>query len=138
MNFHNSIVYRIIEFGMSRTVFTKVELFVSLGLTNEHGQAIDGDAQLRIDHISSYFVCCDPKTVASNHVIGEVRRSPHELQNQYSLLPSAIMQYEDYLEIKGARQNAEQARRFSIIAIGVSAIGLFVAFAQLVAQLADA
>ena len=62
-----------------------------------------------------------------NHILVAVQGNPNEANKKckrvhYSLLPSAIISYVDYLEIVEARRNAKNGFIISLLAIGISII----------------
>ncbi len=117
------LIYRIIEYGQKEQFFTYPQLKAELNLSPDE----DG-------YVYNTMIHWDNEATA-NHLIAIVKRnfytgsSGHSLpviDNQKSilgLLPTAIFQYNDYLEIIQARKSAQEAKRLSWYAIWIS-IGL--------------
>jgi len=123
-----NLIYKIINYGMGREDFTLRELFHELNIEHDGGTGI---------YIQRYLLAPRPDDVGPNHIFAEVQRYniPDALDYRLRLLTSAVFQYEDYQELKAARQNAAQARVFSIIAILISILGLAVTGFQLYFQM---
>ena len=112
---------------MEKQYFTFYELAKDLQLTE-------------LDEYYCWNALTSPKakqTDSPNHLLIVVRETPQPDPKTFlfSLLPSAIINYVDYLEIVEARKNSKNAFIISLLAIGISiAIGA----AQIYYQLATA
>lgn len=102
-----NLVLKIIEYSINKDSVTTIEIYKDLKL-NEFNQK----------YVQLYLLATHP-SITSNHKLGEVDRVNIQNPNdyRYKLLPSAVFQYIDYLEIKEARKNARQAFILSVIAI---------------------
>ncbi len=117
MNERN-LIYGIIEYGKEKNVFTIEELKSSLKLSD--------DDLTYVKHTLWHQRGITPSD--PNHII--VTSSDRFRTDTYAkmdepcrLLPSALFQYNDYLEIIEARKSAQEAKRLSWYAIWIS-IGL--------------
>jgi hypothetical protein len=118
-----SLIFRIIEYGISHDTFTVNELQKALAL---------GDTELLFIFRTLWLVS-DGRGMAAtpNHVIvnrdgiGNFDFKGACFDVKCCLLPSALFSYVDYLEIKQARMAAQESKRLSWIAIAISiALGL--------------
>lgn len=113
-----NLIFRVIEYGLQKDVFTLNNL----------------KEDLKLDELTFQFVFNNLFTVndqqSTNHLIASVysitplkNYPPHGYYSlQARLLPNAIFQYIDYLEIKAARQAAIESRKLAWIAIWFSSI----------------
>ncbi|MBL7843461.1 MAG: hypothetical protein JNK44_06325 [Cyclobacteriaceae bacterium] len=101
---------------MSKDSFTKREMFELLKLETEDRA-----------YIEKYLLCSDHRNVLPNHIFAEIDRLniKDHMDYRFKILPTAIFQYIDYLEIVEARKAATTARTLSWLAIGVSVILTF-------------
>ena len=121
------LIFRVIEYGLKKEYFTFSQLSRELNLP--HNDKI---------YLWQSLTCWESySTQNPNHILVAIQRKPTEGGNreisakdyQYTLLPSAIVSYNEYLEIIEARKNSEiakiQARKahnISLLAIGISII----------------
>lgn len=121
-----NLIIRIIEYGLEKDVFTLNSLKEDLNLDEPTLKFI----------FNNLFAINDQQS--ANHLIALVQSIPANLKYQFSkslnslqvrLLPNAIFQYSDYLEIKAARQAAKESKKLAWIAIWIS---LFIGLASLV------
>jgi len=107
-----NLVLRIIQYSINKDSLTMRELIRDLKLDEFNQRYVQ------------LFLLGTHNGMNSNHILGEVVRDVFQgtaivnhLDYRYKLLPSAVFQYVDYLEIKEARKNARQAFILSVIAI---------------------
>jgi hypothetical protein len=129
----NHLVYRVIKFGLEHQTFTLHEIYDVLNIRHTGDRHILATLYTKYSNeenpnhiiacISPKFVDMKDMTAAENH--------------QYTLLPNAVFQYNDYLEIKAAREAAQEARVAAnkannlaiyaiIITVVVSLVGLII------------
>jgi len=128
MNEKQNLIYRIIEYGIHNEIIVKQKLIEALQISDIDEQYIENVLQVIF-----------PEDVNPNHIMVRVSDSAAPTAPrtwQFRILPNAIFQYNDYLEIKAARESAEFARnqaeranaqatkaqRTAMIAIYISAI----------------
>lgn len=106
------IIYRVIEYGLQRQTFILRDMYTDLNVTP--------DEQEYIKHIIATGRFDNP-----NHIVLPLRRDNGRVEDYHcSILPSAIVAYNDYLEIQEARKSAQTAKILSLAAILISiAIG---------------
>lgn len=113
-----NLIFRVIQFGLDKESFTLTEAIDNKVLTT-----------LEASFFYNYYVWNSGSTQNTNHVLlAKGRTNDYNNKNDwtYTVLPTAIFQYIDYLEIVEARKAATEARRLSWIAIWISCIlGVF-------------
>jgi hypothetical protein len=107
----HDLVIRIIKHCLGKPSLPKSQIFLELD--------IDQNSQ---QYVERYLLNNEPNNVLPNHILGRMVQANDHLQHQYKLLPTAIFQYVDYLEIKEARKNSKQAFWLSILAIILSVV----------------
>ena len=115
---HNLLVFRIIEYGLNKQYFSFNEL-------KEHLKMSENDETYCWQ---SLIVQNTAGTQGPNHLMIVVKKDDLNSVDRkdwiFSLLPSAIVSYVDYLEIVEARRNSKWAFILSLLAILISiAIG---------------
>ena len=117
-----NVIYRIIEYGLNDS---RVKDGVMVrGKLIEDCQLTDFD-QIYLNNV---LACNDEKLLNANHILIRFHtgHSTDAKDWQYKLLPTAIFQYNDYLEIKAAREAAKESKKLAWIAIIFSsALGVF-------------
>jgi hypothetical protein len=114
-----NLVIRITKFGLNKQKFTLNELYENLNTNQDDQTFID------VNLVRKRYSSSD----SPNHIIGYAgsisgSQSDVSTNHYFSLLPNALYNYVDYLEIKVARTHAEEANKKSNIAIGVSIAAL--------------
>jgi len=119
----NLLVFRIVEYGIEHEEFTLTSLINDLKLTENDKR-----------HLRNHLLSRDITVNSPNHVIAVVggdgldghgkklilKDDYHDLT--YRILPNAVFQYVDYLEIVEARKTSTIARNLSWLAIAISLI----------------
>jgi hypothetical protein len=125
---HNQIlIFRVVEYGMKKEYFTIRELVADLELSKDD------------EHYVNNVIKANGNTSDNiNHLIVFVKRGENyedAYSYTYTLLPNAIVQYIDYLEIVEARKMAEEARKQSINAMNLATQSNKIALFALVASI---
>jgi len=106
-----NLVFKIIEYGLKKERFTMNQLMTDLKLD---------EGELDFVYRNLYKDIASNST-SSNHIIAGMNLSAIGNTNPpCALLPTAIFQYVDWLEIKEARKAATKAKYLSWIAIGIT------------------
>lgn len=108
-----NLIFRIIEYGLRKDV-------LSLNSLKEDLKLDESTFQFAFNHLFTTSA-----RQFANHLIASVQSVPimqHVPQYTYHslearLLPSAVFQYIDYLEIKAARKAARESKKLAWIAI---------------------
>jgi hypothetical protein len=114
-NYDNHLIYRIIRYGLNNESFTLTKLFKDLNLTEQEQEFV------------RYHFLKDSHNEKPNHIIAY--HEPFSMEGSISLskklisvLPNAVFQFNDYLEIKAAREAAKESKRLAWVAIGLSLV----------------
>jgi hypothetical protein len=120
------LVFRLVQFGIDRKQFTFSEMFEALDLSPDEEQYIKKVV---------WDTNRDVESGANKLLIKVPRLGTHENDWKYMLLPDAVFQYVDYLEIIEARKAAKSARTLSWIAIIITLVlGVLQTYFQLSAN----
>jgi hypothetical protein len=122
------LVFRILEYGQFKEPFTLEELIEDLQLQ---------DYEQR--YVTNSLVSRNGQTSDPNHILVKVFGHGKIIDNKqyevFALLPSAVMQYVDYLEILEARENSKKAYIISMWALGISlGVGLIQIILQVISM----
>lgn len=117
---HEQLVFKVIEYGMKRQYFTFSQLVRDLNLPENDKT-----------YLWQSLTCSKGfETQNPNHILITIQHGHEQVRKLsakdylYTVLPTAIVSYVDYLEIVEARKNSRQAFVISLLAIGISiAIG---------------
>lgn len=127
------LIIRVTKYALDNPNFKLTELQSELGLTDEEyyyvrNSLIESDSK-QTDNPNHILVLYSENAEARN--IGNLDIA----ESYYALLPNAFYNYIDYLEIKEARKQAVEARKYAIIAIWVSAVALFFGAGQFIIEM---
>lgn len=115
------LVFRVIKYGMNHQYFTLTQMFeeMKLGLLDKKfiTDTLISRSPSHSENINHLLI------ITQNEVLVETKIEDYS----FTLLPNAIIQYTDYLEIVEARENAKDAKQQSLIALQFSAASLIVA-----------
>ncbi len=128
MKKEDDLVYRIIDFGLNiakDNVIVKQELITRLQISD-----------LEQNFIKQVLEVNDQahEPINQNHIMIRVNTggSSNDRDWQYRILPTALNSYHEYIELKEARRNAVDARKYSICAVILAALSLLAAFIQVI------
>jgi len=118
-----TLVLKIIEYCFEKDTFTLSELNEKLRLTSKELAFLKSTLiQMQMSGVSS------PNHIMRYDALQAIGNLDDDMEANVRLLPTAIFQYIDYLEVVEARKAATEARRLSWIAIGIT---LIIGIAQL-------
>ncbi len=117
-----NLIFRVTEYGMNRQAFTLVEMKNDLDLKLAEYRYIR-------NRLCSYSGSTGDNP---NHILGFVHPAldedlkGHPEYDSYSLLPTAIYNYIDYLELQDARKFAIDANKQSMLALRLTIFAIII------------
>ena len=118
-NHYNHLIFRIVEYGLRQEYFTINQLAKDLNLRGDSNE---------VKYLTNTLVSRSNASDNINHLIVRVRIVQGEKEDDwiYTLLPNAIIQYVDYLEITEARKMANDANRNSAAALSIAVVSILI------------
>jgi hypothetical protein len=127
--FDNHLVYRVIRFGLEHQTFTLHEVYDALNIRNTGDRHILATLYTKYNNEETpnhIIACISPKFVDMKDMVAAEN-------HQYTLLPNAVFQHNDYLEIKAAREAAQEARiaaaranRLALLAVVLTGLSILI------------
>jgi hypothetical protein len=125
-DYNDNLIIRVTEYGLKHPRFTLRDLQMDLKLNgDEHSfveNALTEKKRTFTDNPNHILVPVEGYTHSPVQV-GTIVRNP---DTKYSLLPNAFYNYVDFIEIREARKQANDAKKQSMIAIWISVIAIIV------------
>ncbi len=138
-NMKESLIFRILEFGMNNRYFRPNKIFAAIGeeLSDQYFNAVSR-TETKVDQNTIFYQFSVIRDIENNNRflrygrIGEdlIRGETHS-EIVYQITPNAAATFVEMLELHEARQSAIQAKKLALISIGIS---IFLAMVAILVQ----
>ena len=124
-----NLIIRITEYAIEHNSFELTQLIADLNLGQEDSEFIKNSL------VSKSYTADNPNhilVVSNNDILRTVKENEtggknySELRKPYRLLPTAFYNYVDYLEIKEARKQADEAKKQASLALQLTVFAIVI------------